>query len=310
MSETPTTGNKDINEKRGRVKYSDDETSPVSKKTSSIMEKQLASIVTSIDVLVRGQGALSQGQVKLGEQFDGKLEELKEAFNLKIHEIESNVQKLNDEVQTMKTKADSIQKEVTENRAFLTSNHNRIDELKLATNRNEQSCLLNHVVVSGLPVISRDDVKKVMENVSKLMCIDFNETDYSAYQRKVNGKETSNIYVSFNAFQLKKLIRDKYKVMKLAPVCQILVEKLLDLKQDSPFNGKKFYILNKLTRMNMDMLNEARKHPEIFKYSYDTDDGRILVKCGDKTIQLISMDHLKQLVKSEAPPNQTMEFSS
>lgn len=292
-------------EKRPREKTSDDEKSPESKKMNTEFQNQLKEMMEGQTKEIRHSA--EEGQKKLRAHFDEKLDEVSNYLNLKIGEVTKKVDEISNDVENLRTSVNTIKKAVDENRASLSYQKRSIDSLKMESNRHEQAVMIRDAVISGLPIITRENVKSIMEKLSILLAVRFNEADYTAYQRKVNGKNMSNIYVSFNNLQLKKDIREKYKQMKKAADCLMLVEKLIDLPPDSRFNGKKFSILNKLTKMNMDILNEARKHPNVFQFSYDSDDGHILVRYKEKIVQVNSIQHVKQLVESAGLEDRQMD---
>lgn len=177
-----------------------------------------------------------------------------------------------------------------------------IEVLKTQNNALAQA-QLNSIVIRNLPKEIREDkkhVETVIENVFKALELDVKDDDYEAYAYEVKSKGTANISMKFSASKMRKNMLTRFKNCRRQKNLEsFLVEKLIGLPVDHLLNGTTISIHNQLTQFNAKLLQYARSYvPSHFAYAFDSMDGEIKVKVGDKLLKVDSTEEIDKLVST------------
>jgi hypothetical protein len=175
-------------------------------------------------------------------------------------------------------------------------------------NRVEQEGMRNILIIRNLPREIQEDQKNVqtaLQNIFKTLAIDVSENDYDAYAYPT-GKNSA-IQATFTTNRLKEKILSKFKALrsearrKKADYPPFLVEKIIGLPVDHELNGKEIWMANKLTVLNLKLLDYARKFvPKHFETANDMTDCVIKVKTSGGWRRIADADDVDELVsKSE-----------
>lgn len=181
--------------------------------------------------------------------------------------------------------------------------------LEAQNNILHQKQLNCNVTIHNLPKHVKEgseNVKKVMQNIIDDLRLNIQPTDYDAYAIETKKKDLAMINVRFESLKMKKMFTEKVRAYKRDKnESHLLVEKIIEIPEDHPLNGKKITVTNHLTAYNFMLLQYARKFvPSHFLYAFDNDDGIIKVKIGQSFEKITSTVEVDKLVsKVEADKN-------
>jgi hypothetical protein len=272
--------NPDTPAKRGR---SDDEISPNSRQEHksikmSISEDELKGLITNVAVMMKTLETIKTSQDNFTAAF----------------------MKMDTRMTDLETKVDQI-KVACETDDLREQIHMLQRENSTLKQSAKQSEVNNIAIIRNLPLeIVGDDesTSKIIQSV--LRTLNVSSVYFEAEAYKARDKKTANITVTFTSAQSKSKVFQKFRKLKNDKVngSSLLVEKHVNLANEHFLNGKMIMIANKLTKFNADLVKKARDYvPSHFDYVFDSYDGTIKAKIGDKFSTIHDEDDIKQLVE-------------
>lgn len=291
------------------------------------MEKDQLNLISTINTpkRTRDEDSISPESVQktkervidMGSMTDEQFNKIMET----LHEINASQKSLEDEVSEIRKENADFKRSMSEIRNRVrevedkiktldAANEESLGEVKLQlssleaqNNMLQQIQLNNKVTIHNLPKHVRGEsekVKKVMQNILNDLQLDIQPKDYDAYAIECKNKEMAKINVKFESTRMKKLFMEKLRACKREKSQpHLLVEKIIEIPEDHPLNGRKITATNHLTVYNFKLLEYARKFvPSHFQFAFDNDDGIIKVKVGQKFIQIASAEDVDKLVSN------------
>lgn len=226
-----------------------------------------------------------------------------------VAEIKETQSKYLASIEAMESQVERLQRDVDMLKESGVGNtESELLELRRKNHSMEQLLMNERLVIRNLPIEikeKKEEVPALVERIFTVLNLDVDCDDFEAYATPTPNKKLAKIEVKFSSAMLKARVLRKFRDVKRRSTddSPFIVEKIVGLPNDHELNGKLLSITNKLTPHNAQLIKSARKlSPSHFDYAYDSPEGVLFVKIGEKSHRIDDESDI-QLLKEEVEKN-------
>lgn len=170
-------------------------------------------------------------------------------------------------------------------------------------NKLHQQSLSSEIVIFGLPFIQ--PMHELVVSLSAATALPITINDFAhIYPAQQRNTQNATIRAKFYSQQIREIfmqrLRDRKKAAK-----PLLIDEFMQMSSNDPRRGTEISIRSNLTKINQDILKEARNHKTKIKFVWENN-GRILTRQTETSpvVEISSMRQLMELLNPSSTGNQ------
>lgn len=262
------------------------------------IETPRSSKSTKMSTVEEKVNSMDQNFSAMQEQFKSLIETINSTHAM-ISENHQATQNLIMEVNLLKQDQQTSNKTIRKMRREIIDLQSTVCHLEVANNKLEQKNLSRDVLISGLPLLKKEQTGNFIQAISTRLEVPFTTNDVSdAYSIPSKNNARSIMIIKFQTEHMKTRVSAAFRAKK-----PILIEDVITLSESDPRRGKEIFISSNLTPKYR-ALKQAARQEGTLKFVWEKD-GRILVRAAERTpvIEVNSIQHLNEVIQSIRYPN-------
>jgi archaellum component FlaC len=265
-----------------RPRSDEEEISPSVKPESKLRKKMQVDeeAFQKLSMMVEGMWKNFDPMKNKIDSVDSKLDGL----CTELQKVKESQEEMRESFKTVEQRVENLESDASELRDMRSSGK-LIETIRMLEKKDaiaEQAKINNVLMIRNLPKSlcgNKAMTQMVVEGIIRALNFDVQRVQFIAKAFPAKDKRGAVIELKLASDWLKNEMMTNFKKIKddKSNNGQLLVEKIMQLPIDSPFNGKIFMLSNKLTQHYIDLMNFARTFsPSHFKFIMETPDSRLL----------------------------------